>query len=421
LTNQSFKGFVEKLEPWLTGILLLYFLGLDAPYPIVKLMKVASYGIIIFLILPHWKRFAYVATRDIPLLLLVTMAILSVLWSTSPEVTSIETKAILRANLFGVYLATRYSIKEQMQLLAWVLGIGAVLSFVLAIGIPSYGIHLDGEAAGAWKGIYGFKNLFAANMTVTAVLFLITAFNTRRKRWLSWIMFGLAAVLLFLSKGKTAYSVFFISLCLLPLHKFVKQQYKLRVVLLLTTLLLSGSVIVLMLSNLEFIVVDTLGKNLEFNGRLPIWTLILDKVVERPWLGYGMSGFWTSDEALYVLYNSWGAVALEEGVRFNAHNGYLDLLLSLGVLGVLLYLLILLRLLTRAVYLWLSTKNIEFLWIIQYIIIISLLNFADNLAILGGTLWSIYVSLILSTTIQKTRIIKAFQQSKGLGSIQKYS
>lgn len=417
MNTQPFKGFVEKLEPWLTGVLLLYFLGLNAPYPLVNLMKVASYGIIIFLIIPHWKRFAYVATRDIPLLLLLSMAMLSVLWSASPEVTSIETKSILRANIFGMYLATRYSIKEQMHLFSWVLGIGAVLSFVLAIGIPSYGIHLDGEAAGAWKGVYGFKNLFAANMTVTATLFIITAFNTRRKRWLSWLMSGLAVVLLFLSKGKTAYSVFFISLCLLPLHKFVKQQYKLRVVLLLTTLVLSGGVIVLMLSNLEFIVVDTLGKNLEFNGRLPIWTLIIDKVLERPWLGYGMSGFWTSDEALYVLYNSWGAVALEEGVRFNAHNGYLDLLLSLGFLGLLLYLLIFLRLLTRTVYLWISTKNIEFLWIIQYVIIIFLLNFADNLAILGGTLWSIYVSFSLSTTVQQTRIVKARQQSKTLSSI----
>jgi O-antigen ligase len=238
---------------------------------------------------------------------------------------------------------------------------------------------------------------------------------------LFWSLFGLAAVLLFLSKGKTAYSVFLMSLCLLPLQKFVKQQYKLRVFLLLTALLVGGTAIVLILSNLEFIVVDTLGKTMEFNGRLPIWTLMFDKILERPWFGYGMSGFWTSDEALYVLYNSWAHDAREKGVRFNAHSGYIELCLSLGFLGFSLYTLHFLSVFIRTVNLWISTKSMEILWILQTLVVLFLLNFADSISILGtGTLWSLYVSMAISTAVQQSRIRKERNLKKVIIGVEGY-
>jgi O-antigen ligase len=270
---------------------------------------------------------------------------------------------------------------------------------------------------GAWRGIFDVKNRFASIMMLASGLFLVLALNSPRKRGLFWSLFGLAAVLLFLSKGKTAYSVFLISLCLLPLHKFVKQQYKLRVFLLLSALLVGGTAIVLILSNLEFIVVDTLGKNMEFNGRLPIWTLIFDKILERPWLGYGISGFWTSDESLYVLYNSWAELSIESGVRFNAHSGYIELCIALGFLGFSLYTLHFLTVFIRTVNLWISTKSMEILWILQTLVVLFLLNFADSISILGtGTLWSLYVSMAISTAVQQSRIRKDIQLSRVLSN-----
>ncbi len=409
---QALKNFGEKLEPWIVCVWLLYFFGFDALAFLGKIIKVVSYPVLFFLIVGRLQRFAYFATRDISLLLLVGMAMLSVFWSAAPDFTSIETKAVLRATLFGVYLAMRFSMKEQMKLLAWVLGIGVVCSLLVGLAMPSYGI-ISGDDETVWKGVFGFKNLFASIMTLAALLFLLIALDEGRKRWLSWSLFGIAGVLLFLSKGKTAYSVFFISLSLLPFHKFVKQHDKLRVVLFLIGILISGSAIVLFLSNLEFIVVDTLGKNMEFNGRMPIWTLIFHKILERPWLGYGVSGFWTSDEALYVLYNSWGEGAIDSGNRFNAHSGYLDLCLTLGFLGFFLYVFNFLAVFTRTVNLWIATRSIEFFWVLQVLVVFFLLNFTDSISILGtGSTWTIYVSMTISTATQQTRMRKQCQLSK---------
>jgi O-antigen ligase len=298
--------------------------------------------------------------------------------------------------------------KEQMQLWTWVLGIGVILSLVLPLILPNYGRFSD-----SWFGIYGFKNLGACIFTLTAILFLLVALNSRKHRWIAGSVFGIALVLLVLSQGKTAYSIFALSLFLLPFSKVIKQQYKLQVFLLLTLLVVSGIALILFVSNLEFIIVDTLGKDMQLNGRLPLWQLILDKVYERPWLGYGSAGFWTSEHALYVINNSWaGSHGLdvgigEEGVRFNAHNGYLDLLLEYGFIGLSLYICSVLTTFFRLVTLVSATATVESFWMLQSLIALLLFNINDRVGMLGqSSLWSLYVAIALSTALQYDRMRK---------------
>jgi O-antigen ligase len=341
------------------------------------------------------------------------MPLISAIWSTSADASIGTFKGILRATLFGIYLATHYSLKEQMRLFSWVFGIGTVLSLVFTLALPSYGTQ-DGNI---WIGIYTYKNHASLMMLLAAILFLLTALNSRRRRWIPWTLFSIAITFLWLTEGKTCYAIFAISLCLLPLFKAVKQkQYKLRVILILTLVLLLGSTAVLIVSNLEFIVVDTLGKSMELNGRMPIWTLILDKLYERPWLGYGAGGFWTSEESLYVVYNTWASsqnMGLGEGQSlFNAHSGYLDLLIQYGFLGTSLFISHLITVLLRLVsLLFLNTSPSSF-WMLQTVIALVLVNYTERIGFLGyDTLWSIYVSIALSTTLELKRIIKKQQSS----------
>jgi O-antigen ligase len=407
LKTQALERIALKLEPWLVGSLVMYFLGVNTHPLIVKLMKPGSYAILAALISWRWKRFAYIATRDIPLLILIGMSAASILWSAAPAFTADEFKAAIRGSMLGVYLATRYSMKEQMRLWTWVLGIGAVLSVVLPLILPNYGRFSD-----AWVGIFGYKNLAACFATLTAILFLFVALNSKKHSWVAWTLFCISVFLLVVSNGKTAYSIFVISLCLFPMFRIIKQQYKLRAFLFLTVLTVLGSALVLIVSNLEFIVVDTLGKDMQFNGRLPIWQLILDKVFERPLLGYGAAGFWTSEHALYVINNTWASdgdrVGIGgEGIRFNGHNGYLDFLLEYGFIGLSLYICSVLTTLFRLVTLVTATATVESFWMLQILIALLLFNIADRIGMPGqSSLWSLYVSIALSTALQSERMRK---------------
>ncbi len=413
MTTRPFQRLAVKWEPWIIALLLLGLLGVRAHPLLNKLMIASSYGILPLLMIGRWKRWLYVATLDLPLLLLCVMPLISAIWSTSADASIGTFKGILRATLFGIYLATHYSLKEQMRLFSWVFGIGTVLSLVFTLALPSYGTQ-DGNI---WIGIYTYKNHASLMMLLAAILFLLTALNSRRRRWIPWTLFSIAITFLWLTEGKTCYAIFAISLCLLPLFKAVKQkQYKLRVILILTLVLLLGSTAVLIVSNLEFIVVDTLGKSMELNGRMPIWTLILDKLYERPWLGYGAGGFWTSEESLYVVYNTWASsqnMGLGEGQSlFNAHSGYLDLLIQYGFLGTSLFISHLITVLLRLVsLLFLNTSPSSF-WMLQTVIALVLVNYTERIGFLGyDTLWSIYVSIALSTTLELKRIIKKQQSS----------
>ncbi len=413
MTTRPFQRLAVKWEPWIIVLLLLGLLGVRAHPLLHKLMIASSYGILPLLMIGRWKRWMYVATLDVPLLLLCVMPLISAIWSTSAGDSIGTFKGVLRATLFGVYLATHYSIEEQMRLFSWVFGIGTVLSLVLTLALPGYGT----QEGSLWIGIYMYKNHASLMMALAAILFLLTALNSRRRRWIPWTVFSIAVTFLVLTEGKTCYAIFAISLCLLPLFNAVKQkQYKLRVILILTLVLLLGSTAVLIVSNLEFIVVDTLGRSMEFSGRMPIWTLMLDKLYERPWLGYGAGGFWTSEESLYVIYNTWASsvgMGIGEGQgMFNAHSGYLDLLIQYGFLGTSLFIFHIITALLRLVSLLFLKTNIASFWMLQTVIAMIFVNYTERLGFLGyDTLWSIYVSIALSTTLELNRIRKKQQLS----------
>ncbi len=77
-------------------------------------------------------------------------------------------------------------------------------------------------------------------------------------------------------------------------------------------------------------------------GRVPLWTELYEEyVTSRPVLGFGYGAFWTPGRIEKISYDQqWNIAA--------AHSSYLDAVLSLGVPGGLLYVMVILTLLARA-------------------------------------------------------------------------
>jgi O-antigen ligase len=73
-------------------------------------------------------------------------------------------------------------------------------------------------------------------------------------------------------------------------------------------------------------VTTLIGRNATLTGRTQIWAGLIPEVEQRPLLGSGFSSFWTPDNR-----------AVHIGGE--AHNGYLDILLGLGLVGLLVTLL----------------------------------------------------------------------------------
>jgi exopolysaccharide production protein ExoQ len=69
---------------------------------------------------------------------------------------------------------------------------------------------------------------------------------------------------------------------------------------------------------------STFGREETLTGRSDIWAILVPYAMQKSLLGYGFGGFWT--DAMRSIVAS-----------PHAHNGYLDLILNIGVLGLLLF------------------------------------------------------------------------------------
>ncbi|MEM9399518.1 MAG: O-antigen ligase family protein [Verrucomicrobiota bacterium] len=418
MRTQKLIYLARRIEPVAVILLLLYYVYPQMPGALDNPLKYLSYGVVGILFLSagmgNWQRLAYVATRDLFPLVLLGLSIISVLWSAAPNYTIDEVDPVIRACLFSIYIAMRYTVKEQMRLFAWMLGVAAVLSLIYALAVPSEGIAMtNGEVS--WKGIFQHKQYLGRFMVLGAITFINIALDNRKYQKIAWIGVFLTATLALLSSSRSALILLLFSILSLPLYRLIKQKkYKLRTILLIVITFMISASIILVASNLETIVVDILGKNLEFNGRIPVWTLAIQKGLERPLLGYGYVGFWTSDESLSILNSTWALSASGGEGRFHAHNGFIDVFLQLGFVGLLLCLLSFITLMSRVIILIGSHKNgREFFWIFQFLLITFLANLSEIRTFIGhGTLWILYVSLSLSTAVLlgRTRAYKYLQQ-----------
>jgi exopolysaccharide production protein ExoQ len=402
---------VKLTEKILTVLLLLIAVGAFTIHPAQEIsmstlggdkldtfFNIVSYLILFYFLLLYWKGFLYVTTRSPLQFFLLVIVIFSILWSEDLSSTLTYLRGLIRIYFIAIYLAMRYSLREQMRLIAWALGVAASLSMLFSAFVPGF-IHQSPELVDMWSGIYGHKNELGYMMAWSAGLFLHLAVSSNRYRWLMWAICGISICLIILSRSTTSLTILLTMILLLPIYKFLKKtNYKLQVIMITSALMLLIIFSIFLINNAET-VVGTSGKDLTFNGRSDLWELVMSKVWERPLVGYGFSGFWTSNAAskLRATYD-WAS---------NAHNGFLELLLELGFLGFVTFAAGFIRFFVMALTRIISVaKKPEDYWPMQMLVIIVIVNFSEARLLTPSWNWLMYVTTSLSLTLEYQRTHK---------------
>lgn len=362
-----------------------------------RLLFVLIYLVTFFLLTLRWKKVLYLLSKDRWLSLLVGIAVVSVLWSSEPTTTINRAVALIGTTLFGVYLASRYTMKEQLEMLGWAFGVAILLSFLFIVALPKYGI-MGGVHAGTWRGIYVHKNVLGKVMVPSAVVFLLLAIRGKKNNLLLWGGFGFAVILLLFTTSKTALVSLIIMLLSLYLYRMLRWRYDLLIPAIFAMTTFGGSVLIWLLDNADALL-GTIGKDATLTGRTKLWPFVLDMIDKQPWLGYGYGSFWNglNGQSAYV----WRAVLWPAP---NAHNGLLDLWLALGILGVLIYLIGFSFSLLRAIA-WLRvSKTSENLWPLLFLTYTVLANITEtSVMIQNNIFWVLYTSVALSVLIPLER------------------
>ena len=358
---------------------------------IVSLLQYAIYATTLFLLLARLKRTVYTAKADPFLWALVGMAVISFMWSDFPNESQKGGLDVLKTTLFGLYFASRFTLKEQLQLLVWALGIGAVITVMYTLAFRGTGLE-SGTHSGAWRGTLLHKNLLARLMLISGLASLLVALNTRRwrNRYLVWGICGLSVALIVLSTSKTALVVFATLIILLPFYNALRWSEGLAIPFFITLIMLGGAVATVVVSGWDSLLVS-LGKDPTLSGRTDIWEVVIEDIWKRPWFGYGYQGFWQEKGDAELV---WRVIRYKV---FHAHNGFLNIAVELGLVGVFFFAVSVIFTYIRAIKWARLGKTSEYLWPISYITFLLMYNYTETTNIAQHSIfWVLFVTATLS-------------------------
>jgi exopolysaccharide production protein ExoQ len=360
-----------------------------------------NYIITFILLLLRWKKALYILNQNKWLSLLIVIAIASVFWSYIPNKTIARGIAIFGTTLFGLYLSSRYTMRQQLQLFTWMYGIAIVLSFIFIVQLPQYGI-MGGIHEGKWRGIYNHKNTLGKVISPGIVIFLLRAIGSKKKAWLFWLGFLLSLILLLrASSTSSLLNVIILLIACISFRVFRwRDEWMVPALIVLTTL--SASVYIIFSVNSEAFLV-AIGKDATLTGRGDMWPYIFEMIWKNPLLGYGFGAFWAGPgtPSFYI----WQAT---NWAPPNAHNGILDLWLQLGLLGLLVFTFEFFVITLPKALIWARlSKTSDGFWPILYMTYMVLANLGETtLMVQNDLFWVFYVAIAFSVPILQRQKLK---------------
>jgi exopolysaccharide production protein ExoQ len=312
--------------------------------------------------------------RQNPVVLIqLVLVYASTIWSGNPGNTLRMGTELLLQTLFVTYLCVRFSTQRLMKLLVFMGTASALLSALFALALPSYGIFA-GYGGGAWQGICAHKNTLGYSMAflLTPVFFIDGMKRSRKIMYSILILFVIG-----MSQCRGA------QLCTPAMLLFVAalrfhRRLKWRESVLFTILGLLGAGIVLAAFASSFgAIASVLGKDPSMSGRTDIFRLVWQAIQERPILGYGYGGFWsTAPQAERIgLMIGWKELGYSE-------NGVLELGTQLGFVGVSLVVLMFAQAIRRgAKLIQPGRRNPSVEWFLTVLFLATLYNIDGGLLI----------------------------------------
>lgn len=359
------------------------------------------YSTVYLLIIPsvvvRWRSVMAAAARHWWTIALAVLALASVQWSAAPDWTLRRSMALLATTGFGIFIAARYDPRSMLRLFGVAFGIAAVLSVAFALVLPEYGIEQGSIHTGAWVGIFAQKNNLGQVMVLGAVVFALLRASAAHRRWLATCGMLLSVALVLLSTSKTALTVLLTLGALAVLFRMLRWHYTVAVPVVIGGVLLGSGAVLLLLANVEK-VLTLMGKDPSLTGRTPMWEVVLAAIAERPILGYGYSAFWlpwdSSPSAPVIRALQWETP--------NAHNGFLDLALQLGVVGLALFVAGFTVAVARAVRALRATHTADGLWPLLFLCYLLLYNTTESLlAVQHNVLWVLYAATVCSALLPR--------------------
>lgn len=284
--------------------------------------------------LPRLSPLLAIFARNRLLLALIALCFCSALWSVNPLISLSRSVSLVGTLFFALFLATAFKPLDLIRLLALSAAGMALASIVVSLALPDIGLQDTGrQNIGNWRGIFEHKNIAAYVLLGGVLNFIYLLRCDPRHRTLYWAGLTPVVFMLLQTESRTAFLMGAITLLLYVLSFTLSRMTSKGLVLIFGLALMIAPLVYLGLANFDDFLI-MIGRDPTFTGRTKIWDIAIEYGMNTPFLGHGYQAAWRDPNGLPSL--------IETALNFNpshSHNGYIDLFIGIGSLGLLLYLL----------------------------------------------------------------------------------
>ena len=323
-----------------------------------------------------------------PMNVFLAIAAVSAIWSVDPSITLRRTTTLTIGVVFGYYAASAFSMPGIIRRIG-VASIGLALSSALvALTLPQYGVMSGGELAGRWNGVFPHKQQLGQAMFLGVLALGWLTVHSK-----GWYRTGCCAAIALcigvLAMARSETSVVSV-LAIPPMALAMRAAATSGVARLWAVYVMSILAIVMILALTVDLssIMEMFGRDATLTGRAPLWGLLLEIVAEQPFTGYGYGAFWLAHNPLVIR-----VIAVSGWYVPEAHNGYIDVMLQVGVPGLILALAMLFGTIRAALAAmaervdWASFAGI-------FVIIATVSNLVETMVLRSGDVQCVLIPLL---------------------------
>jgi O-antigen ligase len=297
-----------------------------------------------------------------------------------------------------VFLSYLQDVDTLLQIIKPIIYLYIFISLIAVLIIP----QARDPLFGTWRGLAPTKNNLGQISLISTILSFIIYFNenSRLKKYIAFLLIFFSLVLSIGTFSSTTYTGLFIFLTITLLFEIKSQifnrigaGYFLFFFTLFTFLTLVVMIMIFFPDILDSFQ-SIFGKEGSFADRDKLWQVILFQISQHPYFGCGFQGFWITDSpTIQLIYKAFVWLPVQ------AHNGYLDLLNEIGIIGLGIFIIIIIK------YIYLSIKNNNVSLWNWFIILPLIMNVTESVVIRVGNIVTVFFILayLLLYSVDKYR------------------
>lgn len=340
------------------------------------------------------KELSWLRLVPTSILLLLGWMLASISWSTDAR---LSWSALCGAFAYGFLAVVITNTRDSLQT---VRAIGDVLRVLLALSIvmellsgvfldvPLSVFHIQGNitTGGPLQGIFDTRNLLGLVSVIALVTFVVELRTHSINRRLGAVSAAMAILLIALSLSPTAIILaIVIAVCAgaLAIVRSTPRERHTAVQLTLASVVIVGISLGLIFRHQ---IIRWLGAGTDIAARADLWNALLDYAGLRPFQGWGYHGPWATGEFPFWSINDRAG----EDTHLSALNAFFDMLIQLGMVGLVLFLFAAGLALARSWVIATERRSILYAWT-PLVLITLLANSMLESTVISGVGWMLFV------------------------------